>query len=131
MKNILAIILILSSVVMFVSKQYNIYTKWERTVGRVVDVKPFSETEQLIKYEYSFSDLNEIKNGVLKEEKDKHKIGDDMNIVYNKDNIEISLVNVPFQVEDYLMMGVSLIGGLYLYFYSCEECECPNQIKSD
>lgn len=126
MKNILAIILILSSVIMFVSKQYNIYTKWERTVGRVVDVKPFSETEQLIKYEYSFSDLNEIKNGVLKEEKDKHKIGDDMNIVYNKDNIEISLVNVPFQIEDYLMMGVSLIGGLYLYFYSCEECECPS-----
>ena len=122
MKNILAIVLVLSSIIMFISKQYKIFILWKKITSIITDIKEI-DNEQIISYKYKLYDLEYT--GIFKDEIDNNrKIGDNIEIVYNKNNFELSLRKIPFQYEDYLMLLITVAGGLYLYFYSCENCEC-------
>lgn len=107
---------------MFLSKQYKIYVLWQSTKGVVTDIK-LVDLEQVVSYKYTLYGLEY--DGVFKQNIDKSLIvGNEIDLVYNKNNFELSLRKIPFQYEDYLMMLITIAGGLYLYFYSCENCEC-------
>ena len=118
-------VLVLSSIIMFIHKQYKIYTHWEKTSGIITNVKIVDAMEQIVFYKYILYNLEY--EGVYKQNFDKKtNIGNKIDLVYNKNNFELSLRKIPFQYEDYLMLLISVAGGLYLYFYSCENCDCES-----
>lgn len=127
MKNLIALILILSSIIIIVKKRVDFYNKWDNVQAKTVNTVKVSNNTNLITYEYQVN--SKMYQGTLKLN-DEKEIPENLKIYFNKQNPELSVEKLPINYEDYLLTGICLIGGIYLYLFNCESCEIKNEQPS-
>lgn len=139
MKNIIAIVLVISALSIFISKKLDIYSSWKKVKATVTEINKLMSKSNVgeVKYEYKIGKKTYNGSVYLHNQKDLDKILQNkdktMNVYYHWLNHELSIVNIPTNLEDILLVIISVIGSLYLYFYSCENCQVvttvPNSVK--
>lgn len=136
MKNIFAIIIVISSLIILLMKKISLRKAWKKTTAEVIETKKILKNKKgqiLYKYkvdksDYSGSELRDLDESFDKISEKNNKI----TIYYNVNNPEISVRNIPkITNEDYLLGGIGIVGGLYLYLYSCENCVCEVNYTKD
>lgn len=124
MKNIIAIVIVISSLSIFLSKKLELYSSWKKTSARIISINKIlndnNKTE--VRYNYKVNNINYEGLFIINNKTDI-KENEKLPIYYHWLNPELSVKNIPTNFEDILLVLISLIGGLYLYFYSCENCE--------
>lgn len=130
MKNIFAIIIIISSLIILLNKKIALRNSWKKTNAILVETRKVLDKKNMgeIRYKYNIG-KNEYEGSQMMEINDEfNKYSDENNkikVYYHKINPEISVRNIPsITTEDYLLAGIGIIGGLYLYLFSCENCVC-------
>lgn len=129
MKNIIAISIVISSIVFLLNKYMNFYSSWKKTVGEIIEIKQILNKKNLGEIRYQYQVNEKLYDGLIITDINKSKDfkNSKIPIYYHKINPELSFKNVPksLNLENYILILLSLVGGLYLYFYSCESCEIP------
>lgn len=116
MKNIIAIVIIISSLAVFFSKKLELYSSWKKVTARIISIKKLLNNKR-ITYSYKVNNI-EYQGSYI--QKINNDIPKNLIVYYHWLNPELSIRNIPLNMEDVLLLIISVIGGLYLYFYSCE-----------
>lgn len=131
MKNIIAIVIIISSIILLLNKRLGIFSSWVKINAKIIGVNNLNKNR--LDYEYIIN--SEKFDGYLIDTPDniKNILKNNLIVYYHKINPELSIRNIPLNIDDYILFMVSIIGGLYLYLFSCESCEVPklNSIISE
>lgn len=129
MKNIVAIGIIIISLFLLVRKILKLNNSWKKVNAKILGVNNINNNR--IDYEYKV--CNEINTGfIIVDDCDQKKILEKkkLEIYYNTTNTELSVLKVKYNIEDYLLGIISIIGGIYLYLYSCDEKNVISKIRS-
>lgn len=126
MKNIFAIVIIVSALVMLLNKRLAIFSSWKKVKARVIESENMSINDKK-KVSYLYNVDGTDYEGYFVIEKNG-KLMNELNVYYHRLNPGLSVINIPLNLEDYLLGLVAVIGGLYLYLFSCESCECNGSV---
>lgn len=124
MKNIIAIVIITSSIIVYFNKQFQLYTSWKKVPAEIISIKKILNKKNINEIRYKYK-VNKIEyEGTFREINNK-TIPKKLLVYYHWLNPELSIRHIPINLENILLLLISIIGGLYLYFLSCESCEIP------
>jgi len=136
MKNILAIVIIVSALIIILNKKLAIYSSWVKVPAEITELKKVLDNKNIgnIRYKYKIKNKEYEGNQMMKIDKEFNKLitseNKKMNVYYHRLNPELSIRFIPMNYEDYILGSICLFGGLYLYLFSCENCVCPNVSSS-
>ncbi|ADO67470.1 hypothetical protein crov436 [Cafeteria roenbergensis virus] len=124
MKNIIAIVILIGAVSIFLSKKLELYSSWKKTPATITSVKKILNNKKLGEIRYTYLVNNKEYTGSLLQKIINNEliIPKKMHVYYHWLNPELSVKSIPINFEDILLLLTSIIGCLYLYFYSCESC---------
>jgi hypothetical protein len=123
MKNIFAIVVIISSLILLLNKRLAIFTSWVKTEANIIGLNNINKTR--VDYEYNVDGEKYDGYLIVKSDEVESVLNNSLSIYYHRVNPELSIKNIPVNMEDYLLGLISIFGGLYLYLFSCESCEVP------
>lgn len=122
MKEQFTMVFVIISILLFINKRLGIVSSWKKTTGTVIsNNKLLINNLYEVKYLYKDNNIDYHGNFYTKKKMDLKKI----KIYYNKNNPSLSVKEIPFNMEDYLLIISALFGIFYLYIYSCELCDSP------
>ena len=130
MKNIIAIVIVISSLAIFLSKKLELYSSWRKVSANIISIKKILNGKNIseVRYVYKIGE-KEYEGFFTVKDKLDVKENEKLSIYYHWLNPELSVRGIPTNYEDILLLIISIIGGLYLYFYSCEKCDEISVIK--
>ena len=123
MKNIFAIVVIISALVMLLNKRLAIFTSWKKINAKIIGSERMSTVTDRKKINYLYNIDGDDHEGYFVMDNDK-PVMKEIYVYYHILNPGLSVISIPLNLEDYLLGLVAIVGGLYLYFFSCENCEC-------